>query len=205
MRPRLAVVSLFLACIVAVAPAGAQMGLSTGSYMPSQSTRPTYIASVGAQATTAAILLTIEAGASQGFRLVGWCISTSPATAAAAVTITVRRTTTASSGGTALTADGTGTTAISRLDAADAAYPGIARLNGTPGTAGATLDQIGTVAGLIGSVDSVHAPICKWYGLGGEKQPLVAAGVANGLSINVSSAGAGGLADGAITAIIALN
>src|SRR5262245_53012222 len=101
------------------------------------SAKQTYVASVSGQATTGAILLSIEAPAASGFRLVGWCVGTTSATAAAGVTVTVQRTTTASSGGTALTAEGTGTTVVSKLNPGHANFPGVARLGGTPGTAGA--------------------------------------------------------------------
>jgi hypothetical protein len=164
----------------------------------------TYAASVSGQATTAAILLSIEAPAATGFRLTGICLSgLSNATAAAAVTVTVQRRTTASSGGTALTAEGTGATVVSKFIPTSANFPGIARLNGTPGTAGAVLDQFGTQVAT-GLTSPNTDAICKTYGLVGEAQPSVAPGVANGLSINVSAIGAGGLASGTVTAIIAM-
>jgi hypothetical protein len=164
----------------------------------------TYVASVSGQPTTAAILLTVEAPAAQGFRLVRWCVSgLSNATAAAAVTVTVRRTTTASSGGTALTAEGTGTTAVSKYIPTSANFPGVARLNGTPGAAGAVFDQIGyTVATAFASPDA--GLMCKEYGLAGEAQPSVPPGVTNGISINVSAIGAGGLSSGTLTALIVM-
>lgn len=171
-----------------------------------RSSRATYVASVAGQATTAAITLSVESASGTGFRLLGWCVSgVSNATAAAAVTVTVQRRTTPSTGGTALTAEGTGTTSISKMDPADGNYGGIARLGGTTGTAGAVLDQAGFQVGEIGagSADpNAAAPYCKYYGLAGEKAPIVAAGVTNGLSVSVSSAGAGGLAAGSISAII---
>jgi hypothetical protein len=170
---------------------------------PPISARPTYIASVSGQATTAAYLLSIESSASTGFRLTKICVGSSGATAAAAVTVTVRRTTTASSGGTALTAEGTGTTAVSKMDSTDSNFGGTARLGGTPGTAGATLDQFAFTVPEIGAgaADPAHIPVfCTPYCLAGEKCPTIPSGVANGLSINVSAAGAGGLAAGAISA-----
>ena len=167
----------------------------------------TYIASVGAQATTAAILLSIEAPAGEGFRLAKVCVGVSAATAAAAVTVTVRRTTSASSGGTALTAEGTGTTAVSKLFHNDINFAGVARLNGTPGTAGATLDQWGFSVGELGAgaADPPSiAPVCVSYDTGRVAMPAIAAGTANGLSINISAPGAGGLASGAISAVIVM-
>lgn len=168
------------------------------------STRPTYKATVATQATTAAILLSIESSAGTGFKLVKLCFGTSPATANAAITVTVRRTTTASSAGAALTAEGTGVTAISKMNPGDGNYGGIARLGGTPGTAGATLDQFAWTSGEVGAgaADPGSAPFCADYGEQGGITPTVAAGVTNGLSINISSHGAGGLAAGAISATI---
>jgi hypothetical protein len=171
------------------------------------SPRQTYIASVAAQATTGAILLSIEASATQGFRLVSWCVGITNATAAAGVTVTVqRRDTGASSGGTALTAEGTGTTVVSKMNPGHPNFPGIARLGGTPGTAAAVLDQQGFQVGELGAGAADHpgpAPICKSYGQdSGSPNPIVPAGVINGVSINVSAAGAGGLAFGSISAIV---
>lgn len=167
------------------------------------SNRPTYIAAVAGQATTAASTLSLEASATKGFRVVKVCVTSSAATAGAAVTVTIQRRTTASTGGTALTADGTGTTTVSRTDLTDATFPGIARLNGTPGTAGAVVDQFSFVVPEVGTVDAQSPPPqCVVYTDGGTKPPRVPAGVANGLSINVSSAGAGGLAGGSIRAFI---
>lgn len=162
-----------------------------------------YIANVGAQATTAAILLTVEAPASNTLTIERICTSGSAATAAAAVVTTVRRTTTASSGGTVVTNEGTGTTAVSKVDYSDGNFNGVARLNGTPGTAGATLDQWGYTTGEVGAgaADPGSAsPFCKGYGSElGSKAIRIPAGVANGISVNVASHGAGGLAAGAIS------
>lgn len=170
------------------------------------STRPTYIASSGAQSCNAANVLAIESAAGTGFKLVGWCVNVSQATAAAAVNVFVRRETTASSGGTALTAEGTGTTAISKMDPADGNYGGVARgAAATPGTAGATLDQVGFSIPELGAGAADPAgpgPFCKYYGRNGEKMPTVAAGTANGLWISVSTSGTGGLSSCAITATI---
>lgn len=168
------------------------------------STRPTYIASTGAVATTAAYSLQVEAGASQGFRVPQICVSISNATAAAAVNVVVRRTTAASTGGTALTSEGTGTTAISKMDPADGSFAGVARSGGTT-TNGATLDQFGFMVGELGA-GTADAPstgtFCRVYGLNGEKLPTIVAGTANGISVNVSAPGAGGLAMGAVSAVV---
>lgn len=162
-----------------------------------------YVANVGAQATTAAILLSVEAPASNTLTIERICTSGSTATAAAAVVTTVRRTTTASSGGTALTNEGTGTTAVSKLDYGDGNFNGVARLNGTPGTAGATIDQWGYTAGELGAGAAdppSQLPFCKTYGAEYGSKPIrVSAGTANGMSVNIASHGAGGLAAGAIS------
>jgi hypothetical protein len=174
-----------------------------------QSQPEAYIASVSGQATTAAIILSIEPSATVGLRLQSWCITTSNATAAAAVTVTVqRRTTAASSGGTALTAEGTGTTAVSKLNPSSASFPGIARLGGTPGTAGAVFDQISFAVGEVaaGAADPFGpSPVCVAYGgVGQLPMPSIAPGATNGISINISAAGAGGLASGSIRAVVLL-
>jgi hypothetical protein len=163
---------------------------------PVLASRPTYVASVSGQATTAAVLLSIESSATTGFRISRICWASSSATATAAVTVTVRRTTTASSAGTALTAEGTGTTAVSKMDPADPNFGGTARLGGTPGTAGAVLDQFGFVAP---AANALTGPLCQTYGDRPTKMPQAALGTANGISVNVSAAGAGGLAAGTIS------
>jgi hypothetical protein len=171
-----------------------------------RSARPTYVASVGAQATTAAIVLSVESSALVGFKLVQLCVGITNATAAAGVTVTVQRRTTASSGGTALTAEGTGTASISKLDPADGNWPGVARVGGTPGTAGAILDQQGFQVGELGAgTADTHSlpPWCKMYGgATGEKPITVLPGVTNGLTVTLGAAGTGGLAFGSISATI---
>lgn len=171
------------------------------------STRPTYLVSMGAQATTAAMTLSIEASAGTGFKLAFFCVSSSVATAAAKVDVVVQRRTTASSGGTACTAEGTTVggagCAVSKNDPADANYAGVARNGGTPGTAGAVIGQYGFTVGELGAGaadPNGQAPWCLDFGTRGGKMPTVAAGTSNGLTITVSAAGAGGLAAGAITA-----
>lgn len=168
------------------------------------SSRRTYIASSSALVTTALYSLAIEAGASQGFKLSSFCVGVTNATAAAGVTVSVNRTTAASSGGTALTAEGTGADSISKMDPADASWPGVARRTGTL-TLGITLDQMSFQVGELGAgaADPAGNPIfCRQYGLNGEKMPTIAAGTANGIAIRVSSLGAGGLAFGSISATL---
>jgi hypothetical protein len=165
------------------------------------STRVTYIATVSGVATTALYNLTIEAGASQGFKVSQICVGVSNATAAAAVNVTVNRRTTASTGGTVIANEATAN-AVSKMDPADASWAGIVRLTGTLGTIGPTLDSWSFQVGELGA-GTADAPglgtFCKVYGLNGEKLPRVVAGVTNGLSVNVSAPGAGGLASGSIS------
>lgn len=166
------------------------------------STRPTYIAVTSGQATTALFNLSIEAGASQGFKVTQICVGVSQATAAALVTVTVNRRTTASSGGAVVANEATGAEAVSKMDPGDASWAGIVRRTGTLGTIGPTLDAWGFTVGEIGAGTADGAsqpPYCKVYGLNGEKPPRVLAGVTNGLSVNVSAIGAGGLASGSIS------
>jgi hypothetical protein len=166
------------------------------------STRPTYIASASGIATTALYNLTIEAPNTQGLKLVSWCVGVSNATAAAAVSVQVSRRTTASSAGTQLVNEAAGN-AVTRMDPGDAAFGGIVRLTGTLGTAGAMLDQHSFTIGEqgAGTADVPGLPVfCRTYGLSGEKLPTVVAGVNNGITINVSTNGAGALASGSISA-----
>ena len=171
-----------------------------------RSSRPTYIASASALTTTALYGLAVESGSSQGFKLVQWCVGVTSATAAAGVTVTVRRTTAASSGGTVATAEGTGTVAVSKFDPADGNYPGVARGGAISTTNGATLDQLSFMVGEIGAgTADAHGiiPICKMYGgATGEKPITVVSGTANGIAITVSSLGAGGLAFGSVSATV---
>lgn len=166
------------------------------------STRPTYIASAGAIACTTANNLIIESAAGVGFKLVSWCVNMSQATAAAAINIVVRRETSASTGGTALTNEGSGTVAISKMDPADANYTGIGKSTGTSGTAGATLDQVGLSISELGAgaADPAGVNFCRTYGLSGEKLPTVTAGTSNGIVISLTASGAGGLSSCALSA-----
>lgn len=177
---------------------------SSGSLQVNEgaSQRVTYVASVSGVATTALYNLTIEAGGSQGFKVSQICVGVSNATAAAAVNVTVNRRTTASSGGTLIANEATGNS-VSKMDPADASWAGIVRLTGTLGTIGPTLDswsfQVGEIGA--GAADPGSGVFCRLYGLNGEKLPTVVAGVTNGLSVNVTAPGAGGLASGSISVI----
>lgn len=161
----------------------------------------TYIASWSGQACTAAVSLAIESTATTGFKLVSWCVTTSNATAAATVGVTVRRTTAASTGGTTLTAEGTGASAVSKLSPDADNFAGIARGTGTL-TNGATLDQVSLVAAAGFTGTGAPAPYCRSYqDLSKNGQlPSAPAGVANGLAIVVTSAGAGAGSACSITA-----
>lgn len=167
-----------------------------------RSTRATYIASALAQATTAAITVSLEAPATQTVYVTRICTSGSAATTASAINVTVQRRTTASSGGTLLTNEGTGSSVISKLDPADGNYAGVGRLGGTPGTAGAVITGWGYTDSEIaaGTADPdgffVH---CREFGIHGGKPLTISPGIANGISVDVSSHGAGGLASGSVT------
>lgn len=162
------------------------------------SSRATYIASVSGQDPASAIILSLEASAGTGIKVQRICSSMSPATASAAVTVTVQRRTTASSGGTALTAEGTGATAVTKLDPSSSNFGGVARLGGTPGTGGAVIDQWGYVTGTVANNTGL-AMFCMPYAIAGTKPIYITAGTANGITVNISAHGAGALLDGAIS------
>lgn len=168
---------------------------------PGQSTRATYTTSASGLTTTAAYSMQIEAEAGRGFKVSKICVGTTVATAAALQTIILRRSTAAGSGGTTLTAEGTATVAVSQHVPGTGNWGGRTVHTGTPGTAGATLDQWGQTVGELGAgaADPNSLPIfCKTYGDNGEQMPAVSSGTGNGISLSVSSAGAGGLASGSI-------
>lgn len=165
------------------------------------SARVTYIATVSGVATTALYNLTIESEAARGYKVTQICVGVSNATAAALVTVTVNRRSTASSGGTVIAAEATANS-VSKMDPADSNWSGVVRLTSTLGTIGPTLDSWGFTVGELGAgtADGTgQAPYCKVYGLNGEKLPTVVAGTTAGLSVNVSAPGAGGLASGSIS------
>lgn len=166
------------------------------------STRGTFNVITAANTAATAHALHIESSAGTGFKIVEWCVSVSNATAASSVSVIVNRRTTASSGGTALTNNGSGNTAITSFDGASS-YGGIARLDGTAGTLGATLDQQQFQIGIIATGAGTDAPFCKRYGDSGEQLPTVLAGVTNGISISVPALGVGSLATSITATIIA--
>lgn len=167
-----------------------------------QSTRATYIASAGGLVTTALYSMQIESEVSRGFKISKICIGTSTATAAALQTVTVRRSTAAGSGGTTVTAEGTGALAVSQLVPGTGNWGGRTVHTGTAGTAGALLDTWGWTVPELGAgvADPAGlAVLCRTYGDNGEQMPAVSSGTANGVSIAVTAAGAGGLAAGSIS------
>jgi hypothetical protein len=164
-------------------------------------TRATYTCSAGGLATTAAYALSLESEVSRGFKIARICVGTSVATAAALQTVTVKRETAASSGGTAVTAEGTGTSSVAQHVPGTGNWGGVCRITGTAGTAGALLDTWGMTVGELGAgaADPGSPPVfCKTYGVAGEQMPTVASGTANGVDVRVTAAGAGGLASGSI-------
>lgn len=169
------------------------------------SVRQTFSATVAGATTTAAWNLQVESASGQGFKVIEICVSYAlGATAAGTViTTTVSRRTTASSGGTALTNNGTGTTAVTDLSGGAVAYGGLARgLAATLGTVGATLDQWQFPQTVVAGTTGITQPavICRQYGSaqGGGQAITVPSGVTNGVSVLVSAGGAGSLAVGSI-------
>ena len=171
------------------------------------STRSTFSATISGATTTAAYNLQVESPAATGIKVIEICVGYAQGATAAVtiVTTTVSRRTTASSGGTALTNNGTGTTAVTDLSTGSVAYGGLARgMAATLGTAGAVIDQwsfrqsvLGATTGIEGVSDTRY---CKQYGSaqGGGKAIEVAAGAANGVAVQVSAGGAGSVAVGSI-------
>lgn len=169
-----------------------------------KSTAATYQCVALGLVTTAAYTMQLDAEAARGLRIQKICVGSSVATAAALQTITIQRRTTASTGGTAATAEGTASPAVSKLDQAEAAgnYSGRCAVTPTLGTAGAVLDGWGQTVGELGAgaADPGGPSVfCKNYGDESEKAIAVSAGTANGISVSVSAAGAGALASGSIT------
>lgn len=176
--------------------------VSTGA-----STRQTFNATISGATTTAAYNLQIESAAGQGFKIIEICVGYAQGATAAGtiVTTTVSRRTTASSGGVALTNNGTGTTAVTDLSGAGVAYGGLARgMAATLGTAGATIDQWAFRQSVLGATTGIEGVgdtrICQQYGSaqGGGQAIVVPAGATNGVAVNVSAGGAGSVAVGSI-------
>lgn len=167
-----------------------------------QSTAASYTCVATGLTTTAAYSMQLDSEASRGFRIKRICVGTTVATAAALQTVTVQRRTTASTGGTAATSEGTASPAVSRHDPGDSTYTGRCAVTPTLGTAGAVLDGWGYTIGELGAgaADTNSQMIyCRDYSKDETKGLINASGTANGISVNVSSAGAGGLAAGSIS------
>lgn len=170
-----------------------------------KSVRATYVVTATGLVTTAAYNLSVEASAGTGFKVYQICVGVSNATSVALVTVNVNRRTTASSAGTACTAESTTTCAMSKLDPADGNFGGVARTTSTLGTIGALLDGWGFTIGEIsaGTADTVGLnETCHQYGIWGLKPIVVSAGTGNGVSVTVTAPGAGGLASGSITMML---
>ena len=172
-----------------------------------KSSRASYTCSAGGLTSTALYNMSVESSAGTGFKLMRWCVGIPNATAAAAVTVTLQRRTTASTTGTLCTSEGTvANCSVSKHDPADGNYGGICRVTSTLGTAGAILDQQGQQIGELaaGTADPPgQTMVCKTYGNGSDEKPIVVlSGITNGISLNVSSPGAGALAAGSISMMI---
>lgn len=176
--------------------------ISTGA-----STRQTFVATISGATTTAAYNLQVESPAATGIKILEICVTYSVGATAAGtiVTTTVSRRTTASSGGTALTNNGTGTTAVTDLSGNSVAYGGLARgMAATLGTAGAVIDQWSFRQSVLPATTAVEPPdgrVCQQYGSaagGGMMAIQVPAGVTNGIAVQVSAGGAGSVASGSI-------
>lgn len=169
------------------------------------STRQTFVATISGATTIAAYNLQVESPAATGIKVYEICVTYAQGATASGtiVTTTVSRRTTASSGGTALTNNGTGTTAVTDLGSGSVAYGGLARgMAATLGTAGATIDQWSFRQSVLGATTGMEqvgdVTKCFTYGKDGTAPIVVAAGAANGLSVQVSAGGAGSVAVGSI-------
>lgn len=177
-------------------------GAGAALVVDGRSAEASYTCNASGLVTTALYSMQLEAEVSRGFQVKRVCVGVSNVTAATAVTVTINRRTTASSGGTAATAEGTASPSVSKRDPADGNFGGVCRQTGTLGTIGALVDSFSFQVGELGAgTADVQGPavFCKEYGERGMKPITVLAGVANGLSVSVSAPGAGGLAAGSIS------
>lgn len=158
------------------------------------STRATYIANASGLTAATAHTLAIDASAGTGFKLVGFCVSTSNATAASSIAITVQRRTTATTVGTLCTNNGTGTSCNVTTLGTSGTFGGSARVDGTLGTAGAVIDQYNYEVGIIATGAGSSPPFCVTYDSRSAQLPTSASGTANSIAISVPSFGAGSLA-----------
>ena len=130
-------------------------------------------------------VLSLEAEASRGFRISKLCIYPGSATAAAIVQWQLIRTTTASSGGTQITAEITsGNNSLAKMDPGDASWSGVARAPGaTEGSSGAILDSGMAHVAITATPPTTFPYFCREYGLIDGKQFVVAAGTTNGVKL----------------------
>lgn len=146
-----------------------------------------YVVGISNAAITAAgsdaINLHSEVG--RGFRITKLCIQPGSATAAAHVQWVLRRATTAPSGGTTITAEVTsGNNFLAKMDPADSNWGGVASTAATEGAAGAILDAGNAFVMITATPPAAGASFfCREYGLIDGKQPVVASGVGNGVTL----------------------
>lgn len=169
------------------------------------SPRQTFVATISGATTTAAYNLQVESPAGTGIKVYEICVSYAQGATASGtiVTTTVSRRTTASTGGTSLTNNGTGTTSVTDLGSGSVAYGGLSRgMAATLGTVGATIDQWSFRQSVLGATTGMEqvgdVTKCFTYGKNGTAPIVVAAGVTNGISVQVSAGGAGSVAVGSI-------
>lgn len=163
---------------------------------PGGSGRSTYIYTVTQLDSTIAVDLSFEASATRGFRLAEVCYNVPPATASARATHYIARTSTASSGGTAIPSNSPSINNVGTVFTVDPTndpvWIGVARHNGTTGSIAAIIDQWDVYVPLL--TQTTPAEICRQYGMTGGKMPVVRPGVTNGLTIRFSASGAGAVA-----------
>lgn len=166
------------------------------------SNKPTYVACSAAEANTASSsALAIESGSTKTTRIRAiWITNPGAQTTAGIRVMTLRRTTTAGSGGTTLTPAPVDTSAIT----GDAAFSGAARTKGTAGTAGTTLLTLPvwvptTVANLANPIP-IWPPFATVGGKTSFKDITIPVGTANGIEVN--DAGATGGANFYICALL---
>lgn len=188
-KPLLALVLLLVALVLPGGPAYGQFG---GPVWPGQSGRPTYVASIANIGGGSNRVVTVHAEANLGIKVIRVCFGSVSPTAGVATHAILQRRTAAGSGGTLATDSAAlGALSIARLNTASPVFGGVVRLDGTPGTAGTIVDQWSALTP--STPATIGWPYCHDYGQNGEQVPTVPAGVANGISLEVTAAGAGGL------------
>lgn len=149
-----------------------------------ESTEATYIAAATSAFTASDSILNIEAEASRGFRIARVCIQPGNATAAVSTLWQLIRTTTASSGGTSITAEVTsGNNALAKMDPGSANWSGAVRTGGTEGSSGAIIDSGNLWVGVAATGTGPSQADCRDYGGNGLRMPTVAAGTTNGVKL----------------------